>query len=357
MGSVNRQALMAMLLSCAVFANTATACRGNTEGAGPCGGADKLSGEGSTTAAEAMTVFASAWSEACPGKQLSYRPSGSSDGRAQFIAGKFDFAASDSALSDKDRSAAEKRCGGSPVLNLPLVFTSLALVYNLPGVNEIALNGPTLARMFSGNLPMWSSPEAAALNGPLPDVPVTPVFRSDPSGINNDFQKFLSETAGRAWDVNATGSDFLGGAGVGAVGSDGVIQAVKSTPGAIGYVELDAAVASGLPVAQIDSGKWRAGPTAAAAALAVDSTEFAAEGDDLALNSATLFGTSEPGGYPLVQISYIVVCSAGDPAKAAALKSFLKFAVGPAQNKLEGVGSVPMPGELKMRFLEVVDKL
>jgi phosphate transport system substrate-binding protein len=293
-----------------------------------CGGKNSLTAEGSTAQQNAIAQFNKVWGQQCPGKNLSYNPTGSGAGREQFIAKQVDFAGSDSALSGDQLKKAADRCGGNPAWNLPVVFGPVALAYNLPGVDKLVVNADVLGKIFSGQITKWNDPAIAALNSGtnLPDTNITPIYRSDSSGTTDNFQKYLAAAAPQSWTKGA-GSEFQGGAGEGAQKSAGVVQAVQATAGGIGYVEKGFAAQAGLPFAQIDSGAGAVELTDDSAKKAIDAAKFAAEGNDLTLDLNSLYGTKEAGAYPLVLATYEIVCSKGyDADTAAAVKSFLKVA-------------------------------
>jgi phosphate transport system substrate-binding protein len=356
----------------AVAALTLTACgsdnnagqSGNTGGEGSsasaeCGGKNSLTAEGSTAQQNAIAEFNKAWGQVCPGKNLSYNPTGSGAGREQFIAKQVDFAGSDSALKDEQVKAAADRCGGNPAWNLPLVFGPIAMAYNIEGVDTLVLNGDTLAKIFQGQITKWNDPAIAALNGgtSLPDANITPIFRSDSSGTTDNFQKYLTAAAPQAW-TKGDGSEFQGGAGEGAQKSAGVVQAVQATPGSIGYVEKGFAEQAGLPFAQINTGPGAVELTDESAGKAIDAAKFAAEGNDLTLDLNSIYGTQEEGAYPLVLATYNIVCSNGyDAETAEAVKSFMTVAVNEGQANLSAAGYVPLPEAFKERLLTSIDAI
>jgi phosphate transport system substrate-binding protein len=332
---------------------------GSGSAAADCGGKNSVTAEGSTAQQNAIAVFNQVWSQKCAGKNLSYNPTGSGAGREQFVAGNVDFAGSDSAIKDDQAAQAAQRCGGNPAWNLPLVFGPVAMAYNIDGVDGLVLNGDTLARIFQGQIQNWNDPAIAALNEgkSLPDQAITPIFRSDSSGTTDNFQKYLQAAAPQSWTKEA-GSEFQGGAGEGAQKSSGVVQAVQATPGSIGYVEKGFADQAGVPYAQIDNGSGPVELTDESAGKAINSAKFAAEGNDLALDLNSLYGTQEAGAYPLVLATYEIVCSAGyDPETAAAVKSFLTVAANDGQGGLSAAGYVPLPDEFKQRLLASIDAI
>jgi phosphate transport system substrate-binding protein len=368
------KALGTTLSATAIAALTLTACgsdnnagapstgasgTGTASAAADCGGKNALTAEGSTAQQNAIAEFNKVWGQVCSGKNLSYNPTGSGAGRDQFIAKQVDFAGSDSALSKEQIQKAADRCGGNPAWNLPLVFGPVALAYNLEGVDKLVINGDVLAKIFQGQIKKWNDPAVAALNNgaSLPDADIKPIYRSDSSGTTDNFQKYLGAAAPQSWTKGA-GSEFQGGAGEGAQKSAGVIQAVQATPGAIGYVEKGFATQAGVPYAQIDSGAGAVELTDDSAKKAIDAAKFAAEGNDLALDLNSLYGTKEAGAYPLVLATYEIVCSKGyDADTAAAVKSFLTVSANQGQPNLSAAGYIPLPDAFKERLTKSIDAI
>lgn len=318
-----------------------------------CAGKDALTAEGSTSQQNAIALFNQAWRHMCSGKHVSYNPTGSGAGREQFIADHIDFAGSDSPLTPEQVGAAAKRCNGNPPWHLPLVFGSIALTYHLDGVDDLVVTGQVLAKIFSGAITTWNDPAIAAINPDvaLPDTTIAPIYRSDSSGTTDNFQTYLTATAPRAWTMG-TGSDFEGGVGEGAEKSAGVIQAVQTTPGAIGYVEKGFADQAGTRFARIDSGSGAVALTEDSARRAIEAARFEDDAsNDLRLDPDSLYATTAAGAYPLVMVTYEIVCSNGyPPDTAAAIRSFLAMAADTGQDGLASAGYVPLPARFKQRL-------
>ena len=137
-----------------------------------------------------------------------------------------------------------------------------------------------------------------------------------------------------------------------------MVQAVQATPGSIGYVEKGFAEQAGVPFAQIDSGAGAVELTDESAGKAINAAKFAAEGNDLALDLNSLYGTKEAGAYPLVLATYEIVCSKGyDAETAAAVKSFLTVAANQGQAGLSAAGYVPLPDTFKERLVGSIDAI
>ncbi|MBO0864358.1 MAG: phosphate ABC transporter substrate-binding protein PstS [Mycobacterium sp.] len=324
-----------------------------------CGGKKKVTAEGSTAQRNAIALFSEVWGQVCPGKKMLYNPTGSGAGREQFIAGHVDFAGSDSPLTTEQVERAAKRCSGNPAWDLPLVFGPVAMAYNLTGVKTLVLNGDVLAKIFSGAIKSWNDPAITALNPgvALPDMPITPIYRSDSSGTTDNFQQYLAAAAPESWTKGA-GTEFRGGVGKGADKSTGLIEAVHATPGGIGYVEEGYAAEADVPFAQIDTGSGAVPLADNTVRKAIDAAKFAAGGNDLRLDLKSLYSTKEPGAYPLVLASYEIVCSKGyRPDTSDAVKSFLTVAANDGRDGLSAAGYIPLPDRFKERLIAAIDTI
>jgi phosphate transport system substrate-binding protein len=366
------RALTAMVLTMVVGGGAVTGCgsdnnsrRASTTtssgpaGAAGCAGKNGLTAEGSTAQQNAMALFNQVWGQYCPGKSVAYNPTGSGAGREQFIAGHVDFAGADSPLVADQIGPAAKRCDGNPAWDLPLVFGPVALVYNLPGIPGMILSSDALARIFSGRITAWNDPTLTALNPgvALPDAHITPIYRSDSSGTTDNVQKYLTAAAPQTW-TRGVGTEFQGGVGEGATRSGGVIQAVRATPGAIGYVEKGFADQAGLPYAQIDTGNGVVSLSSDTASNAISAARFVADGNDLVLDLNPMYDTKDPRAYPLVLATYEIVCSKGyDPDTSRAIKSFITVAATNGQAGLSAAGYVPLPDKVKERLVTALDAL
>jgi len=362
----------AALIVLATVALILSACGGDknasggnaTTGTSPvkvaCGGKPTLKASGSTAQENAMSRFVKAFEQACPGQSVNYTPNGSGAGIGEFIGNQTDFAGSDTALNRGEAAQAEQRCG-SPAWNLPMVFGPIAVVFNVNGLTSLNLNGPVTAQIFNGQINMWNDAAIGLLNlgVKLPAEPIRVVFRSDESGTTDNFQKYLDTASAGTWGFPA-GKKFNGGVGEGARGNDGAAAAVKSTEGAITYVEWSFAQAQHLNTAKVIT---TAGPEPVALSpesvgKTISSAWFVGKGDDLALDTISFYRPNQPGSYPIVLATYEIVCSKyHDPQVGAAVKAFLQSAIGPGQNGLTDHGYIPIPGQFKSRLLTAVNAI
>ncbi|TCP54365.1 phosphate ABC transporter substrate-binding protein (PhoT family) [Tamaricihabitans halophyticus] len=328
-----------------------------------CEGKESLAASGATSQTNAMTRFINAYESACDGKTLNYNSSGSGAGINDFLGGQTDFAGSDSPLSEEDGEVADaaERCDGNEAWNLPVVFGPIAMTYNLEGVDGVVLDGPTLAKIFSGGITNWNDEEIAKLNEgkQLPDQEITVIFRSDESGTTDNFQKYLETSGGDAWG-KGDGKSFAGGVGEGAKGNEGTSAAVKDTPGSITYNEWSYAEQNNLQIAQIinNGGGDPVELTAETAGTAIDAVELEGEGNDLRLNLDSLYGTETEGAYPLVMATYEIVCSKyPNQNVAGAVKSFLGVAISDGQEGLAENGYIPVPEEFQGKLKKAVEAI
>jgi phosphate transport system substrate-binding protein len=362
----------ALLLSACGSDENKTSTGATTAGAGTagdsasavnCSGKKALKASGSSAQANAITRFVTAYESACPGFTLNYTSSGSGAGVSEFIGGQTDFGGTDSPLNAEkgEVDKAKARCGGADAWNLPTVFGPIAVTYNLPGVDSVALDGPTLAKIFNGAVTTWNAPEITALNSgkTLPGDKINVVFRSDESGTTDNFQKYLDAASDGAWG-KGSGKTFNGGVGEGAKGNEGTSAAIKSTAGSITYNEWSYATKQGLQIADVITS---AGPdpvklTAESAGKSIDAVQIKGQGNDLVLDTSSFYKPTAAGAYPIILGTYNVVCSKYPQSDVApAVKAFLTVATTDGQKGLEEAGYIPIPDSFKSKLTTAVNAI
>jgi phosphate transport system substrate-binding protein len=327
-----------------------------------CGGKKSLKASGSTAQANAMGLFIKAYQSACPGYNLDYTGNGSGAGLNDFFGKQTDFGGSDSPMdkSKGEYDKAQARCG-SPGWNLPVVFGPIAITYNVSGVSDLILDGPSAAKIFNGTIKTWDDPALKALNpsATLPSKPINVVYRNDDSGTTDNFQKYLDTAGNGAWG-KGTGKKFNGGVGEGAKGNDGTSAAIKGTDGSITYNEWSFAQAQNLSQAKIVTS---AGPDAVA--ISTDSVgktiagaTVKGQGNDLVLDTSSFYKPTQTGAYPIVLATYEVVCSKyPDADTGTAVKAFLQSTIGGGQNGLGDNGYIPIPATFLPKLTTAVNAI
>ena len=324
-----------------------------------------LNGEGSSAQKNAIAQVITGFQTANPGATVNYNGTGSGAGIKQFNAGQVDFAGSDSALKSEaadggksEAAAAKDRCTGNDAWNLPMVAGPIAISYNLKGVTKLVLTPDVAAKIFNGTIKTWDDAAIKALNSgaTLPATPIKVFFRSDESGTTENFQKYLAGAAASVW-TDKPAKKWAGKVGEGKPKSDGVAAAVKATVGGISYAEWSFATKNSLGVAQIDNGAGAVELTGDSAGKAVAAAKVMGTGNDLALKLD--YATKTPGAYPVVLVTYEIVCSKGLAAdKTTLVKAFLKYFADPAQQtKLTGLGYAPLPAEVQTKVAAAVDAI
>jgi phosphate transport system substrate-binding protein len=325
-----------------------------------------LTGEGSSAQKNAIDEAIASFTQANTGAKVTYNATGSGAGIKQFNAGQVDWAGSDSALkkdpaegsTTSEVAAAKERCQGNDAWNLPMVAGPIAIAYNLDGVDKLVLTPSVAAKIFLGKITTWNDPAIAKLNADakLPATKISVFYRSDESGTTENFAKYLAGSAATDWTEKPS-KVWPGKAGQGAAKSSGVAQGVKDTVGGITYVEWSNAKDLSLGVAQIDNGGGAVELTGESAGKAVATAKSDGEGNDLRLKLD--YATKEAGVYPIVLVTYEIVCEKGLAAdKAALVKSFLSYAASDeAQKKIQEIGYAPLPPTVREKVTSAVASL
>ncbi|WP_336028433.1 phosphate ABC transporter substrate-binding protein PstS [Geodermatophilus sp. FMUSA9-8] len=318
-----------------------------------------LVGAGASSQQAAMEAWQAGFEGEYPDVQFSYDPAGSGAGREQFIDGRADFAGSDAALDEEELTAAQERCGGGEVFELPNYISPIAVIFNLEGVDQLNLSPEVIARIFTGQITTWNDSAIAEANPDveLPDTAITPVHRADDSGTTDNFTDYLFQAAGDVWTAEPDGVWPLPG-GEAANGTSGVVGVVESTAGAVTYA--DASRAGELGVANVGVGSEFVAPSAEAAAAVVENSP-AVEGRgeyDFAIEVNRQ--TEGSGEYPIVLVSYHVGCvEYDDQSTADNVKAFMTYVVSEdgQQAAADNAGNAPISDTLREQAQGAVDAI
>jgi phosphate transport system substrate-binding protein len=346
------------LAACGTDNNTGSSAGGSSSASIDCA-TGSLTAQGSSAQGNAMAQWIKAYQTACSGASINYQPTASGAGQQAFIANTADFAGSDSALPDADQPKADARCKVGPAIHLPMVTGPIAVAYNLSGVTDLQLKPATIAKIFSGKITKWNDPAITAdnPNAQLPATAILAVHRSDSSGTTDNFTKYLAAAAKADWTYEHD-KVWKAPGGSAQKGSDGVGGAVAKTPGSIGYVEWSFAQVNNLSMAKVYNGAGEfTALTGEAAGKTVASAQVTGTGNDLKLKID--FNTTAAGSYPIVLVTYEIVCDKGNAAdKLPLLKSFLNYISSPdAQNSVTSMGYAPLPDSVRTKVSTVISSL
>ena len=273
------------------------------------------------------------------GIKVTYSATGSGAGIAQITARTVDFGASDAPLSP-DQLAACKGC-----VVIPWALAGMSVPYNLPGLSKrLILNGPVLANIYLGNITNWNAAAIRALNPgvSLPDQKITVVYRSDGSGSTYAFTNYLAAISPQWKSKVGVNTSVNFPVGTGARGSSGVAGVVKSTEGALTYVDAAYSIQNKFQFALM---KNRAGGLATPGVRGVQAALCDLPKKVTALPQLKIVDPPKKCGrraYPISTFTYVIVpTSSGD--KAADLRKFIYWAVTAGQKFGPPLYFVPMP--------------
>ncbi len=231
--------------------------------------------------------------------QVNYQAIGSGGGIQQYTEKTVDFGASDAPMTDDELKKAPD------TVHIPMVLGADVITYNLQGVTApLKLDGPTVGKIFLGDIKKWNDPAIAATNAgvTLPATDIQVVHRSDGSGTTYVFTDWLSSVSPDWKSKVGTSKNPNWPTGQGGQGNAGVTQVVKQTPNSIGYVELNYAIENKLPYADM---KNKAGKFVTPS---IDSTTAAASKvtmpDDYRVSIVNADGD---GAYPIASFTYLLV--------------------------------------------------
>ena len=278
-----------------------------------------LSGAGSTFVSPLVSQWIAPVGSAF-GYELQYSPIGSGGGVAAVTNRTVDFGASDAPLSP-DQFAACKGC-----VQIPWALSATSVIYNLDGIkNLLHMDGPTLAKIFLGQITSWNDPQIKALNkgASLPDLKITPVFRSDGSGTSYNFTDFLSSVNSECKNKIGTSTQPAFLAGQGAKGSSGVAGLISRTDGAIGYVDVAYAIKNHIRFAAVRNaaGKFLYPSLSRIAAAAAAFPKVPANNELHIVNAPK----SATFAYPISTYTYVIVHK--QSAHAAELRKMIFWAL------------------------------
>ena len=276
------------------------------------------------------------------GFKITYSATGSGAGIAQITARTVDFGASDAPLSPDQLTA----CKGCVVI--PWALAGMSVPYNIPGLKtRLRLNGAVIANIFLGNITNWNAGAIKALNpkANLPDLKITPVYRSDGSGSTYAFTDYLSAVSPQWKSKVGKNTSVNFPAGTGARGSSGVAGVVKSTAGALTYVDAAYSITNKFQFALIQN---RAGGFATPGVRGVTAALSTLPKKVTNLSQLKIVDPPKSAGrkaYPISTFTYVIVpTNSGD--KAADLRKLVYWAVTAGQKFGPPLFFVPMPASV-----------
>ncbi len=260
-----------------------------------------ITGAGSSAAHPIYAKLAAAYGQTTD-FQLTYQPIGSSGGLKQIKAKAVNFGASDVSPPAKELDQAN-------LLAFPSAISGVVPVVNLPGFKpgDLNLTAALVAGIYARNITQWSDPAIAAVNPGknLPKIAIVPLARQDGSGTTYNLTDYLSKTV-PSWKA-AFGTNFSikwGGDVVQVKGSSGISEAVRKTPGAIGYIDYSYVPQDKLTYVKLQNREGRfVAPTAESFTAALNSSGW----KSMAAFEEML--TDQPGAasWPITMGTFVII--------------------------------------------------
>jgi phosphate transport system substrate-binding protein len=274
------------------------------------------------------------------GVALSYQAIGSGGGIKQIETRKVTFGATDKPLGDKELD-------DYGLVQFPTVMGGIVPVINVAGVEsgEMVLDGPTLAKIFLGEIAAWDDAAIKQLNPQLklPSQAITVVHRSDGSGTTFNFTNYLSKVS-ETWNGKAGFEVTIEWpVGVGAKGNKGVAGEVADTEGAIGYVEYAYAKQQKLTFAAMINKDGHA------VAPELKSFQAAAANADWATRAFGVVLTDQPGeaSWPITAATFILMHKApDDPEASKQALAFFDWAYAHGDRMATELDYIPLPNSV-----------
>jgi len=291
-----------------------------------------LKGAGSTF----VFPLVSQWQANYKNAQITYGSVGSGAGIAAITGRTVDFGASDAPLT-KDQASACKGCQ-----QIPWALSSTSIPYHVPGVAYgLKLTGKIVANIYLGHITKWNASAIKKINPgvSLPDLKITPVYRSDGSGTSWNFTDYLSRVSPEWKSKVGVGTQPNFPTGIGGKGSSGLAGVVSRTDGAIGYVDEAYSLKNGFKVAKIQNraGKFQLPGLRGIKAAAATITRVPKSGELSIVNPPK----SQKLAYPICTFTYVIVPLKS--SKAATLKQFISWAITGGQKYAAPLQFYPLP--------------
>jgi phosphate transport system substrate-binding protein len=296
-----------------------------------------ISGAGATFPYPVYSKWADAYKKET-GVGINYQSIGSGGGIKQIEAKTVTFGASDAPLPEAEL----KRMG---LVQFPMVMGGIVPVLNVPGIapGQFVLDGPTLAKIFLGDIKRWDDPAIVKLNPNvnLPSQAILVVHRSDGSGTTFNFTNYLDKVSPEWKSKVGSSTSVEWPVGIGAKGNEGVSNNIGEARGAIGYVEYAYAKQNNLTYARMVN---MAGQTV------LPTTEaFQAAAANADWSSVPGFGvvlSDQPGAasWPMTAATWILIHQKpADPAQAGEALKFFAWAYAKGDKMAEALDYVPIP--------------
>ena len=318
-------------------------------------------GAGASSQQSAVEAWIAGFQGANPDAKIAYNPSGSGAGVQTFLTGATAWAGSDKALADDEVEQSKSVCADGTAFDVPVYVSPIAVIFNLKGVSDagkhINMDADTIAKIFDGKITKWNDPAIADQNKDLklPDTAITVVHRSDKSGTTQNFVSYFKDVTPDNWTYDLS-ENWPNEVGQGAKGTSGVISTVKQADGTIGYADFSQVGDLGTVAVKVGDKYNEISAEAGSKVIGDSKQDDTVKGDNrivIKINHAT----EAEGAYPIVLVSYDIVCPAyKDTKQAEFAKAWLTYVTSDEGQKAaqDAAGTAPLPSSLKSEITKSI---
>lgn len=278
------------------------------------------------------------------GITVNYEGTGSGAGIRALIAGTVDFAGSDALMTAAQISQVKRG-----VMAVPTAGGAVAVVYNLPGVNNVRLNRDAMKGIFEGKITRWNDAKIAGITGQaknLPNTAIRVVVRADSSGTSFIFSNHLQAIGS---SIKGAAQPSWPGGPLSGQGNPGVAGLVRQTAGAIGYVQDTFARQNKLQTAFIQNRAGRfVDPSLAEAEKAFAGEAFPAD--------FRLVEGNPNDGYPIVGLTWLLIYKQYPAAKADAVKKMVNWVMTTGQGINKQLEFTSIPRGTAQKVIQTVNQ-
>src|SRR4051812_47224426 len=204
---------------------------------GSVAGKTRLQGAGATFPAPFYKRLVVVYQDVHPDVLIDYQSIGSGGGIQAITDKTVHFCGTDAPMNKKELEAVG---GEASIVEFPSCAGGVVPTYNVPGVTgTLKFTGKLLADIYLGKVSRWNDQAIAKVNAhvQLPDLAITPVWRTDGSGTTFIFTNYLATQSEEFQSTIGLGKQVQWPFGQGGKGNEGVTAVVQQTAGGIGYVE------------------------------------------------------------------------------------------------------------------------
>lgn len=331
-------------------------------------GVASLTGEYAGAGASSQQTAVEAWIEGfrsqAPNATVAYNPSGSGAGVSTFLTGSTVWAGSDKALSAEEIEQSKSVCASGTAFDVPVYVSPIAVAFNLDGIStagkHVNMDAATIAKVFNGEITRWNDPAITEQNPglDLPNLTITVVHRSDKSGTTLNFVSYLKDVAPSAWPHDLS-ENWPNEVGQGAKGTSGVVSTIKQANGTIGYADFSQVGDLGTIAVKVGDDYTPISADAASKVIADSPVDTSVDGDNRIVIDIN-HKTAATGAYPIVLVSYDIVCPAYKESNDATFaKAWLTYVTSAEGQKAaqDAAGTAPLPSNLTGKITASIDQI